>query len=141
MTLYKLNRTNGPELSFDGELLTETRGAPDPLGRRYVVAVYRSRDGYVVEIRFWQAADAAPAIVAEFVEQPEDVDKVLYVFEPLEQLAPLSTKDLSKDERQALTNQLFKLYDKEVASALKELGLSVTSQSASHQSAAVAKPD
>ena len=134
MPTQTLNRTNGPALTFDGDLLTETPGQVDDKGRRYVVAIYRSEQGYVVEIRFWQSANVAPVILAEFVEQPEDVEKVLFVFEPLEHLPAEWIGDLNAEARRVLTSHLFKLYDKEVACALKELGLATDAASPSVQS-------
>lgn len=122
-TNYLLNRSQGPALSFEGDLLAETRGMADERGARYALAVYRTDDGYVVETRFWPAADAEPVMLAEFVEQLEDVEKVLYVFEPLEHLSPNYVDELTPESRQALTNRLFKLYDKEVAAIFKALGL------------------
>ncbi len=123
MTQYTIERTNGPKLAFDGQLVADTSGSFDENGQGYAVALFRASDGYVVDIKFRSAKDAEPIEVAEFVEHAEDVEKVLFVFEPLEQLDQTYVDSLSAEARQSLTSELFKLYDKEVRCVLKAAGL------------------
>ena len=123
MTSYTLDRSNGPPLKFEGQLVAETAGSFDENGRGYAIILFQSNDGFVVDIKFWSAKDCDPVVVAEFVELSEDVEKVLYVFEPLEHLHRDYVASLGAEARQTLTTQLFKLYDKEVRQVLKTAGL------------------
>jgi hypothetical protein len=126
MVRISIPRTDQTDLSFDGQLLACSMSERDDQGRHYVVSTYqRDCDGaltYVPTIQFVSTLPSeASFTIAEVVEDPTDVQKFFYVFEPLEHLPCELVENMSARARQELTQQLFRIYDRAVAKTLTKL--------------------
>lgn len=118
MTAFKIDRNDLPPLEFEGELIFRTSGPRDGRQRGYDLHLYAAGDRFVPVIEFVTAANRPPITIAEIVDDAENVEKFFFVFEPLEYLDQHVVEEIGAEQRQALTLQLFRLYDAEVAKTL-----------------------
>lgn len=136
MSRISISRIDHARLEFDGELLAQLPSEADENGRHYVVSVFRMdrRDSlaYVPAVEYVSRVPTETSFtIAEVVEDPMDVAKFFYVFEPLEHLPGEHVNRMSVEGRQELTRKLFHLYDAAVAKLLERIqGLGIAQEAA-----------
>lgn len=123
METIEICRTDNEALVFDGEMLAKASSPQcetEDGHRGYEVAIYsRSEGGFVVSIQYLTTCpDEHSVTQAEIVEEPDDVEKVLLVFEPCEYVDRKMLRALSDEQRQKLRRALYRSYDDQVSQVL-----------------------
>lgn len=148
METIKIGRTDNEALVFDGELLAKASSPQyetEDGHRGYEVTLYaRSEGGFVVSIQYLTTCpDERSVTQAEIVDEPDDVEKVLLVFEPCEYVDRKILRALPEEPRQKLRRALYRYYDDQVSQALSALAEHVGNwrlDSAKHEQPRVPEP-
>ena len=128
MTTYSIPRTGFPELTFDGELLTQQTEMDEVAlesGRFHQIAVYRTDDDeIIVAIRFH--SDFSGEIsddTVEVVKCLDEVEEALSLYQPDIRFCGESDSRL-RDQFAAECRELTRRYDQQVDAVLRELKIS-----------------
>ena len=126
MATFKLKRTDHEELVFDGELLGEAcspRVETEDGQRGYDLALYaKSKNAFVASIVYVTTCRSEQTVAqAEVVDSPDDVEKMLLVYEPCEFVDRSMLNALPDEPRRRLRKKLYDTYDEQVSTILELL--------------------
>ena len=115
MDVYRISRSHGPELVFEGACITTASGSPDDKvapGRWHEVNLYRrSDDAWVAGIHYRSRHDdERDHIEAEVVDNASEIESVLLSYEPPEHLNRRLLSRLPSDERRRISSRVWTNY-------------------------------
>ena len=126
MATFKVKRTDHEELVFDGELLAKScsPGVESEEGQRgYDLELYKTAENrFVVSIVYVTTCHTEQTVSqAELLDTPDDVEKILLVYEPCEYVDRKMLRALPEELRHRLRKKLYKTYDDQVSTILDAL--------------------
>lgn len=126
MQTFTLARTELPDLTFTGRLLVrdvgeDTNGSTQ--GRVHSLSVYQAEDGeFIVGVQYHSpVADELSDDFIEAVNDLEEVDAALSLYEPAATLKQLPVAQHDVHRRQAAVASLCSRFDRQVANVLGQL--------------------
>lgn len=126
MVQYTVNRTGQDDLEFEGELLNQATSelyVSDVGTRQYDLKLYQQTNWeFVVTIDYITTCPNEEGVsLAELVDDPKDIENVLFAFEPCEFVDRKAMRAMSQELRSKFQKELFRYYDGAVAQMLETL--------------------